>query len=176
MSAVATREKNLFGLSWASSRKTGSWEHTWRQYVLGRHILTLTDPILLPNKWGGSMHLFLLVLCKIYAQLLPGTKNVRRSKGFKIIRRKVIWEYQPARFSISSSGARSRVRDIYLWKAICALESLLMFKRVSTKKVPSPPRGRRGLRLTKCREVGGEGGGLKQPLFWAVTLFNCEPL
>jgi len=36
------------------------------------------------------MHLFVLDLCKIYAQLLPGTKNVRRSKGVKIIIRKVI--------------------------------------------------------------------------------------
>ncbi len=84
------------------------------------------------------MHLFLFDSCKIYAQLIPGTKNVRRSKGVKIIRRKVIWEYQPARFSISSSGARSRVRDVYLWKAICALESLVMFKRVSTKSSLSP--------------------------------------
>lgn len=58
------------------------------------------------------MHLFVLDSCKIYAQLVPETKNVRRSEGFKIIRRKVIWEYTPARLSISSSGARSRVRDI----------------------------------------------------------------
>ena len=89
------------------------------------------------------MHLFVLDSCKIYAQLVPGTKNVRRSEGFKIIRRKVIWEYPPARLSISSSGTRSRVRDIYLWKAICALESLLMFKRVSTKSSLSSSREER---------------------------------
>ncbi len=89
------------------------------------------------------MHLFVLDSCKIYAQLLPGTKNVRRSEGFKIIRRKVIWEYPPPRLSISSSGTRFRVRDIYLWKAICALESLLMFKRVSTKSSLSSSREER---------------------------------
>jgi hypothetical protein len=38
------------------------------------------------------MHLFLLDSCKIYAQLLPGTKNVRLTERFKIIRRKVIWK------------------------------------------------------------------------------------
>ena len=92
------------------------------------------------------MRLFVLDSCKIYAQLVPGTKNVRRGEGFKIIRIKVIWEYPPARLSISSSGARSRVRYIYLWKAICALESLLMFKRVFTKCALS--------------SWGGEGFGL----------------
>jgi hypothetical protein len=36
------------------------------------------------------MHLFLLDLCKIYAQLQLGTKNKRPSETFKIIRRKGI--------------------------------------------------------------------------------------
>jgi len=79
------------------------------------------------------MHLFLLDSCKIYAQLLPGTKNMRRTERFKIIRRKGIWKYPPPRLSVSSSGTRSRVRDTYFWKALCALESLNMFKRVFTK-------------------------------------------
>jgi hypothetical protein len=79
------------------------------------------------------MHLFLFDLCKIYAQLLPGTKNVRLPERSKIIRRKGIWKYPPTRLSVSSSGERSRVRNIYLRKAMCALESLNMFKRVSTK-------------------------------------------
>jgi hypothetical protein len=61
---------------------------------------------------GGSMHLFLLDSCKIYAQLLAGIKNGRLSEGFKIIRIKVIWKYQPACVSVSSSGARFRVRDV----------------------------------------------------------------
>jgi hypothetical protein len=36
------------------------------------------------------MRLFELDLCKIYAQLLAETKNVRPGEGFKIIRIKVI--------------------------------------------------------------------------------------
>ena len=92
------------------------------------------------------MHLFLLDSCKIYAQLVPGTKNVQPGEGFKIIRRKVIWKSPPAGLSMSSSGVRSRIRDIYLWEAICALESLVMFKRVSKKCALS--------------SWGGEGFGL----------------
>ncbi len=103
------------------------------------------------------MHLFVLDSCKIYAQLVPETKNVRGSEGFKIIRRKVIWEYQPARLSISSSGARSRVRDVYLWKAICALELLFMFKRVSTKCALSSSREERASAFLMPNDWG-EGG------------------
>jgi hypothetical protein len=95
---------------------------------------------------GGSVHLFLLDSCKICAQLLVGIKNGRLSEGFKIIRKKVIWEYQPACVSVSSSGARFRVRDVYLWQAMCALESPVRFKRVSTKCALS--------------SWGGEGFGL----------------
>ena len=94
---------------------------------------------------GGSMHLFLLDSCKICAQLLAGTKNVRLSEGFKIIRRKVIWKYLPTRLSVSSSGARFRVRDVWLWQVMCALESPVRFKRVSTKYALS--------------SLGGEGFG-----------------
>jgi hypothetical protein len=36
---------------------------------------------------------FLLESCKIYAQLLPETKKVRRSEGFKIIRIIIILKY-----------------------------------------------------------------------------------
>jgi hypothetical protein len=119
------------------------------------------------------MHLFLLDSCKIYAQLLPGTKNVRPSEGFKIIRRKVIWEYPPAGLSISSSGVRSRVRDIYLWKAICALELLVMFKRVFTKCALSSSWEERASAFLVPNGWGE--GGVETALFWAVTLFNCEP-
>jgi hypothetical protein len=106
---------------------------------------------------GGTMHLFVLDSCKIYAQLLPGTKNVRRSEGFKIIRRKVIWEHPPPRLSISSSGARSRVRDVYLWQAICALESAVRFKRVSTKYALSSLGGE-GFGLPNAEKLGVRGG------------------
>ncbi len=41
------------------------------------------------------------------------------------------------------------------------------------QKVPSPPRGRRGLRLTKCREVGGEGG-MKQPFSGRLHYFTVN--
>jgi hypothetical protein len=119
------------------------------------------------------VHLFVLDSCKIYAQLLPGTKNVRRSEEFKIIRRKVIWEYQPARFSVSSSGARSRVRDIYLWKAICALESLVMFKRVSTKSSLSSSREERASAFLVPNDWGE--GGIKKPFLWAVIVICGEP-
>ena len=92
------------------------------------------------------MHLFVLDSCKIYAQLLPEIKNVRPSEGFKIIRIKAIRKSPPTHLSVSSSGVRSRIRNIYLWKAICALKSPVRFKRVSTKCAPS--------------SWGGEGFGL----------------
>jgi hypothetical protein len=51
---------------------------TREKNCLGSHERRLERPV------------FPLNSCKIYAQLLPGTKNVRRSEGFKIIRIKVI--------------------------------------------------------------------------------------
>ena len=44
------------------------------------------------------MPLFELDSCKIYAQLLAETKNVRPSEGFNIIRRKVISKSPPTHF------------------------------------------------------------------------------
>ena len=113
------------------------------------------------------MHLFLLDSCKICAQLLAGTKNVRLSEGFKIIRIKAIWEYQPACVSISSSGARFRVRDVWLWQAMCALESPVRFKRVSTKYALSSLGGE-GFGLPNAEKLGVRG--VKSPYLRASTI------
>jgi hypothetical protein len=63
----------------------------------------------------------------------PEQKICDVPKGLKLLEEKVSGNIPPTRLSVSSSGARSRVRDTYFWKALCALESPNMFKRVSTK-------------------------------------------
>jgi len=102
------------------------------------------------------MHLFVLDSCKIYAQLLPEIKNVRPSEGFKIIRIKAIRKSPPTHLSVSSSGVRSRVRNIYLWKAICALKSpvRLLGSKGYPQNVPPPPGEERASAFLVPKELG----------------------
>ena len=95
-------------------------------------------------------------------------------KGLKLLEEKSSRNPRRLTLSVSSSGVQSRVRYSYLWKAISALESLVMFKRVSTN-VPSPP-GEEERASAFIMPNGWGEGGMKQPFFWAVTLFNYEPL
>jgi hypothetical protein len=116
------------------------------------------------------MHLFLLDSCKIYAQLLPGTKNVRRSERFKIITRKGIWKYPSRLVFLYPPVGRDLGSGILILGRQCVHWSHSICSKEYPQNVPSPPGEERASAYLMPNDWGE--GGDEQPFIWAVTLFR----
>lgn len=116
---------------------------------------------------------FCLIHARSMLNFYPEQKMCDRAKGLKLLEekssgntRRLAFLYPPVGRDLGS-GICSFGRQCVHWSHwLCSKEY--------PQKVPSPPHGRRGLRPSFCRKVGVRGG-MKQPFFWAVTLFYCEP-
>ena len=84
------------------------------------------------------------------------------TKGLKSLEEKSSGNIRQLAFLYPPVG-RDLGSGIFSFGRQCVHWSHCLCSKEYPQKVPSPPYGRRGLRLTKCRGVGGEGGG-KEPL------------